>query len=438
VKQRAAIVGQGAARERMAGSRIVIRGAIAVGGRWSTEFPLDRGVCGKEKPMRSFQHLDSLLRVYAGAESLQSLGRELDRLDCRRAVIFCGSTLARSPMLDVVRNALGDRCAGVFGGVKVHSPIPTVLAAADELKRLDADAAVAVGGGSVIVTARAASIALAEGSDIASMATSIDANGRLNSPKLLARKIPQFVVPTTPTTASVKAGSAIFDIEAGKRRALFDPKTRAQAVFVHPELIIPVPSHVVIGASLNTLVMALEGLASGAGNPFSDALLMHALRLCVRNLEDPVAIGDPDQRGELILAAVMCGKGTDQTGAGMALALGHAIGTRHEIDNGLVNAIVLPFVMKFNAEVASSGYEKAAAALNLAHSKSDRLVAELTETLGRLFRALNVPPRLRDAGVPQDALSELARLAMEDWFLRSNPRPVQNASEIEAVLQEAW
>jgi alcohol dehydrogenase len=386
--------------------------------------------------MRSFQYLDSHLRVYAGAESLQSVGRELDRVGCRRAVILCGSTLARSPMLDIVRNALGDRCAGVFGGVKSHSPIPTVLAAAEELKRLGADAAVAVGGGSVIVTARVASIVLAEGTDIASMASSIDANGRLNSPKLLARKIPQLVVPTTPTTASVKAGSAIFDIEARKRCALFDPKTRAQAVFVHPELILPVPSHVVIGASLNTLVMAIEGLASRTGNPFSDALLMHALRLCVRNLEGP--IGDPDKRGELILAAVMCGKGTDQTGAGMALALGHAIGTRHEIDNGIANAIVLPFVMKFNAEVATSGYEKAAAALNLEHSKADRLVAELTETLSRLFRALNVPRRLRDAGVPREALSELASLALEDWFLRSNPRPVQKASEIESILQEAW
>jgi alcohol dehydrogenase len=327
---------------------------------------------------------------------------------------------------------------GVFGGVKVHSPIPTVLAAADELKRVGADAAVAVGGGSVIVTARAASIVLAEGTDIAGMTSSIDADGRLNSPKLLARKIPQFVVPTTPTTASVKAGSAIFDIDARKRCALFDPKTRAQAVFIHPELILPVPSHVVIGASLNTLVMAIEGLASRTGNPFSDALLMHALRLCVRNLEGPVAIGDPDKRGELILAAVMCGKGTDQTGAGMALALGHAIGMRHEIDNGIANAIVLPFVMKFNAEVALAGYEKAAAALNLGHSKADRLVAELTETLSRLFRTLNVPRRLRDAGVPRDAFSELASLALEDWFLRNNPRPVQKASEIESILQEAW
>jgi alcohol dehydrogenase len=388
--------------------------------------------------MGSFQHIDSSLRVYAGAESLRFLVRELDRVGSRRAVIVCGSTLARSPMLDVVRKALGDRCAGVFGGVKVHSPIPAVLAAAEELKRLDADAAVAVGGGSAIVTARAASIVLAEGTDIASMATSIDANGRLNSPKLLAPKIPQFVVPTTPTTASVKAGSAIFDVEAGKRRALFDPKTRAQAVFVHPELILPVPSHVVIGAGLNTLVMTLEGLASRAGTPFSDAILMHALRLSARNLEAPSAIGDPAGRGELIFAAVMCGKGTDQTGAGMALALGHAIGARHDMDNGIANAIVLPFVMMFNADLAMSGYEKAAAALNLEDTKGDRLVPALVETFGQLFKALSVPRRLRDAGVPQHALSELANVAMEDWFLRNNPRSVQNASEIEAVLQEAW
>jgi alcohol dehydrogenase class IV len=388
--------------------------------------------------MQSFQHVDSGLRVYAGTDSLQSLGRELARLDCRRAVILCGSSLARSPLLELVRSAAGDRCAGVFSGVRVHSPIPDVLAAAEGLKSHNADAVIAVGGGSAIVTARAASIVLAEGGDIAAMATSIDANGKLKSPKLLSPKIPQFVVPTTPTTASVKAGSAVFDTEARKRRALFDPKTRAQAVFVDPNLIRPVPSNVVIGAGLNTLVMTLEGLASRTGNPFSDALLMHALRLCVQNLDGLSAIEDPAARGELILAAVMCGRGTDQTGAGMALALGHAIGTRHDVDNGIVNAIVLPSVIRFNAEAARPGFEKAAAALNLSYSSGDGLVRALTETFDRLFAALGVPRRLRDAGVPQSALSDLANLAMEDWFLRSNPRTVRQASEVEAVLQEAW
>ena len=97
-----------------------------------------RGRAEGEK-MRSFQHVETPLRVSSGPESLGQLSRELDRLKVSRAVIFCGRTLAKdgSP-LDLVRAALGDRCAGVITSVRPHSPLPSVLEAAEELRRLGA------------------------------------------------------------------------------------------------------------------------------------------------------------------------------------------------------------------------------------------------------------------------------------------------------------
>jgi alcohol dehydrogenase class IV len=188
--------------------------------------------------MRSFRHIASELRLFHGSDSLQALRRELDRVNSRRAVIICGSSLARdgSP-LALIRSLMGERCAGVFTGVSAHSPLPSVEQAARELKRLEADAVIAVGGGSAIVTARAASILIAENGDARNLCTSPDETGELKSPKLLAAKLPQLVIPTTPTTATVKAGSAVLDPVDGKRLALFDPKTRARAVFIHPDLI---------------------------------------------------------------------------------------------------------------------------------------------------------------------------------------------------------
>ena len=122
---------------------------------------------GLSMDMISFQHLAPPLRLFHGPASLEQIGRELDRVNSKRAVIFCGTSLARqATLLDVVRSAMGDRCAGVFTGVRAHSPVPSVAAAAEELKRLQADAVIAVGGGSAIVTARAASILTAEGRDV--------------------------------------------------------------------------------------------------------------------------------------------------------------------------------------------------------------------------------------------------------------------------------
>lgn len=383
--------------------------------------------------MRSFQHITPPLRLFSGPDSLGQLGRELDRLNSRRAVIVCGSSLARdSSLLGLVRSAMGDRCAGVFAGVRAHSPVPAVEAGAQELKRLEADAVIAVGGGSAIVTARAASILLAENGDAKSLATSRDEHGQLKSPKLLAPKLPQLVIPATPNTATVKAGSAVFDPASGERLALFDPKTRAQSIFIHPDLIKSAPRDLVVSASIDTLILALEGLTSRSGDPISDAMLIHAVRLLAQHLPNP----DLGARGELMLAAVLCGQGSDFTGAGVATVLGHAIGGRCHVENGIAKAIVLPHTLRFNADAAQSGLEKIATALG--RSGGEPLVATIVEALESIFIRLGTPRRLRDIGVPHDALSDIASHGMGDWFLRGNPRPVRDASDLIEILEAAW
>jgi alcohol dehydrogenase len=389
--------------------------------------------------MISFQHITPPLRLFHGPESLGQLGRELDRANSKRAVIFCGASLARQDtLLDVVRSQMDGRCAGVFTGVRAHSPVPSVAAAAEELKRLQADAVIAVGGGSAIVTARAASILAAENRDVRELCTTHDAKGALKSPKLLAPKLPQFVIPTTPTTAAVKAGSAVFDPVAGVRLALFDPKTRAQSVSIDPRMLQSAPRALLASAGLNTLATAVEGLMSPAGNPLADALLMHAVRLLGQHLPDIARHDDATVRGELVLAAVLCGQGTDHTGAGITTVLGHAIGARHELGNGTINAIVLPHALRFNATAAAVGLAKVATALGLPLSDTEQLLPKVVKAVQMIFSTLDLPPRLRDVGIPAEALPAIATTAMGDWFLRGNPRPVRDAKELQDVLETAW
>ncbi|NTJ11818.1 iron-containing alcohol dehydrogenase family protein [Rhizobium lusitanum] len=384
----------------------------------------------------NFQFINSPLRLFHGEDSLRRLGSELDRLGCKRAVIFSGPFL-EGALLDRIREAVGNRLAGIYTGTLAHSPIPSVIEAANELRRLEADAVVAVGGGSVIVTSRAAAILLAEGTDVRSLCTVRDGSGGLKSPKLMAPKLPQFVVPTTPATASVKAGSALFDPETGDRLALFDPKTRAQAVFYDPTMLMSAPRSLVINASINTFATAVEGLVSKNGNPIADALLMHSIRLAGSNLRELPSGDNEARRGDLALAAVLCGQGTDHTGAGITTVLGHAIGARHEVDNGLVNAVVLPHVLRFNANAAPSGLSKVAAALSLPQSGPEVLEAVLDETRRILVEA-GAPTQLRDLKVPVDHLKEIAVASMGDWFLGGNPRKVTDAGQINKILEEAW
>jgi alcohol dehydrogenase len=389
--------------------------------------------------MRSFQHLTPPLRLFQGPIGLGTASKELERLNSKRAVIFCGASLARDVgLLDLVRSSLGHRCAGVFTGVRAHSPLPSVETAAAELKSLEADAVIAVGGGSAIVTARAATILAAETGDARSLCTTQDDKGALRSPKLLAPKLPQFVIPTTPTTAIVKAGSAVFDPVDGKRLALFDPKTRAHSVFIDPQMLHSAPRHLVTSSSLNTLASAIEGLMSRSGNPLADASLMHSVRLLARHLSALATCDDPEVRSELVLAAILCGQGTDHAGAGVTTVLGHAIGARHGIENGMINAIVLPHVLRFNAQDAATGLAKVATALGNSSAAPDFHLSTILNTVQTISGALGISHRLRDVGVPFTSLPRIAEDAMGDWFLRGNPRQVRAAAELEEILEQAW
>jgi alcohol dehydrogenase len=229
----------------------------------------------------------------------------------------------------------------------------------------------------------------------------------------------------------------VLDPVDGRRLALFDPKTRAAAVFVHPDLLATPPRELVASASLNTLAMALEGLMSRAGDPFSDGLLMHAVRLLAANLAQSGRSDDLEMRAELMMASLLCGHGTDFTGAGIAIPLGHAISARFHVDNGLANAIVLPHVIRFNAEAAQAGIEKIATALGLAAAREPGPVAVIA-ALESLFKQMDAPARLRDIGVTRESLPQLAAISMEDWFVRDNPRRVREAGELQALLEAAW
>jgi alcohol dehydrogenase class IV len=295
-----------------------------------------------------------------------------------------------------------------------------------------------VGGGSAIVTPRAASILLAEAKSAHELSTVITADGKVTSPRLDASKIPQVIIPTTPTTAIVKAGSAVFDTEAKARLAMFDPKTRAQSVFIHPDFVASAPAELVISASLNTLAMAIEGLMAKNGDPIADGQLMQALRLSLAGLETEARSPSTATRGNLVVAAMLSGQGTDHTGAGIVTVLGHAIGMPFGIDNGVANAVALPHTIPFNAPYAEAGLVKVGIAMGITADSSQSLLEAIVARLSRLLETLGIPQRLRDLGVPSDALSDIADHAMGDWFLRGNPRPISQPAEIAALLSTAW
>jgi alcohol dehydrogenase class IV len=141
-------------------------------------------------------------------------------------------------------------------------------------------------------------------------------------------------------------------------------------------------------------------------------------------------------RERLVVAGILCGRGTEQGGTGLASVLAHAIGKRTHVANGTVNAIVLPHTMRYNAPVtqarASAILEALAgvAGATVGQSASDRVAS--------LLAPLSVPRTLRQIGVSQDDLGEIADAAMSDWSISRNPRPVKDVGTLLGVLEAAW
>lgn len=390
---------------------------------------------------QSFRHITPPSRIYFGEDSLQQLPVELDRMGCRRAVIFCGNTLAGHPRgLPFVAAALGNRFAGAFNDVRTHSPLPQVLAGAETLRQLNADAVVALGGGSAVVTARASAILFAEGQDIHALCTQHAPGKSPVSPRLAQIKLPQFVVATTPTTAYAKAGSAVLDPDQGRRLALFDPKTRAAAVFFHPEIALTASPQLVLGSALQAFATAVQGIESSVGDPLADGLLIHALRLLGHHLPmlmiDPE---DPEIRGQLMLGALMAGQGSDYAPSGLASAIAHCIGARFERENGVTTGIVLPHTMRFNAPVTGQRLALVTDALGAHKADStEAAVAGAIQATEELCSKLGIPKRLREINVPKDALLHLAKDIADDWFLHQNPRRINSTVELLQILENAW
>lgn len=378
----------------------------------------------------NFQYVAPELRLFHGSDSLAALKRELERAGSKRAAIVCGQTISRSDALQKLREQMDDAIVAVAATAKEHSPVAGVEETAGIISEAQADAIIAVGGGSAAVTSRAAAILLGEKKPLQELCTRRLADGKFESPRLAAPKLPQFVIPTTPSTAFVKAGTAVHDAD-GQRLALFDPKTRAKAIFVHPEFVRTAPEKLARDAGLNAFANAVEALESPKCDPVSEALLLQALRILRRKLPALAEEGTV-VREYMVIAAILCGRGTEQGGAGLASVLAHAIGRRSHVANGIVNAIVLPHTMTYNSPATRDRVGPILEGMGAPGA------ADASAVVGRFLGELGAPRKLREIGVAREALQEIADAAMLDWFISRAARPVSNAGVLRELLDAAW
>jgi maleylacetate reductase len=338
-----------------------------------------------------------LPRVVFGAGRLSSLGEEIERLGARRAIVLC--TPEQESLARDVATRLGDRCAGVFPGAVMHVPIESARAARDQARALDADCAIAVGGGSTTGLGKA--IALESG-------------------------LPIVAVPTT------YAGSEMTPIygltENGQKKTGRDPRVLPRTVVYDPELTLTLPVQMSVTSGLNAIAHACEGLYAADANPVVSLMAEEGIRALAAALPRLVASpADVDARGDALYGAWLCGAVLGNAGMGLHHKLCHTLGGSFNLPHAPTHTVILPHALAYNADAAPAAMAAIQRALGATQP------APLA--LHRLAVTLGAPTSLRAIGMPESGLDRVADLAVATPY--PNPRPLERAS-LRVLLQRAW
>jgi acetaldehyde dehydrogenase / alcohol dehydrogenase len=381
----------------------------------------------------------------------------LRQLECRQPLIVTDADSEARGVADEIRSHLAGGTPHVFSDVHPEPTEAQIRAGVRELERVQADAIIAVGGGSVMDAAKAMRL-FYESPQLSVRELSLpflDARKRIADFPQLEHKLKLIAVPTTSGTGSEVSPAAV--ISVGQRKVtLVDYTLVPDMAIVDPTLTLTMPPAITADTGIDALTHALEAGVSIFASPFTDAFCMQAIKLIFDALPTAYADGSNLQaRTAMANAATIAGLAFSNAFVGLCHALAHPVGARFGIAHGRANAIFLPHVLRYNASlpskfmpapgystyVAPDKYSQTAYILGLGgrteESRRERLFARVDE----LLEVVEEPRSLSQMGVTEDefnaALPDLARAAFMDPSIRTNPR-IPMLLEVVELLQAGF
>jgi alcohol dehydrogenase len=374
-------------------------------------------------------------QVVFGLNALERLPSLVQRHGWRRLFALVDPALIQS---EVFRRA-GELLKGVgvelvtFSQIEPEPSDTTAQAAFDSCRKSAAEALLAIGGGSTIDVAKAVGILATNGGRIA------DYEG---IEKFSIPPLPLIAIPTTAGTGSEISGACVItDTQRGVkmaiRHAAYCP---AQIAILDPIAVVSMPAHVAAYAGIDAFVHAFESYLSKHANPFSDAVNLHAMKLIAGSIRQFVA----NRQNVGAALDMLCGSSLaalsfGTTGLGNVHCMAMAVGAVFPVPHGLANAVCLTHAASFNFIANPARYASVCQILGGSTADVSDLEAG-RRTIG-LLRDLCVdvgaPIRLRDVGVTEESLPDLARRSFAADYNRWNPR-YTSEKDFGALFRDAY
>jgi maleylacetate reductase len=364
----------------------------------------------------TWTHNGLMQTIRFGAGRVVDLGDAIEQLHGSRALLLGPPQLAEHEVMETVRS-VAPQIVGTFDAAVPHVPVPTVEEAVGMARELDADTVISLGGGSSADLGKAVSH-FAPGT--AAVTDDVDREVVLR----------HLAVPTTYSGAELTPFFGMLDPSLQRKRGVQRLELAPGAVLYDPELTLSLPADVSAQTGMNALAHCVEVAYSPDRTPEAEAIALAGIAKIAAAL--PAVVESPSDlsaREEMLAGSYLAGRALQNGRMGAHHGIAQLVGARSGIPHGLANAVLLPYVMRFNADTVAGEMDAIGVALG---DRSDPAGA-----VERLLDRIGLPARLSETGVAIDDLELVAATAKANRNVAANPKPVSE-EDILAILREAW
>lgn len=362
--------------------------------------------------MKGYFEFYNPVKICAGADALGNLLYEAHTLGMQKPLLLTDETLTKLGVVKKFREITGLTDCVVFDRVPADSSVHTVNEIAKLFREKGCVGIIALGGGSVLDTAKGVKLLLSQRKD-----DILGLMGCENLPR--GEYVPYIAVPTTAGTGSECTPVAVIrHPERDVKLEYISPWMMPDVAVLDARMTRSLPPRVTAATGLDALCHAIEAHTCDMKNPMSDAYAMAALDILTKKLPEVVKNGASDARIDVAVAACMAGAAFGNSMVGAVHAIGHALGGVCHIAHGEAMAILLPYVMEHNRTQLGEIYDDLLAFF----PGEDDPVKAVRNFIREIGAASGLPLRLKDTGrFDRIKIEEIAEKALNDGAMIVNP-----------------
>jgi lactaldehyde reductase len=372
---------------------------------------------------------------YFGAGAISSIPQEIKNRGFKKVLVVTDKDLLKFGVTKKVTDLLDDEGIAyeIFSDLKANPTVNNVKDGLEAFKSAGADSLLAIGGGSSMDTAKAIGIITAnpEYSNVTSL------EGAQNTKN---KCVPIIAVPTTAgTAAEVTINYVITDEEKVRKFVCVDPHDIPVVAVIDSDMMSSMPKGLTAATGMDALTHAIEGYITKAAWELTDMLHLKAIELISKSLRGAVA-NEKEGREGMALGQYIAGMGFSNVGLGIVHSMAHSLGAVYDTPHGVANAMLLPYIMEYNADSTGDRYRDIAKAMGVEGTEKmtiEEARKSAIDSVKQLSKDVGIPAHISEVGVKEEDIRKLAEMSMVDACTPGNPKD-PTVEDIIAIYKKAF